>query len=237
MPMSRLRARAREESGFTLIELLIASSIGLIILTAATMTTIGAARHNSEVAQRTAATQRGRITMDKVERILRSQVCAGLSKPVAAASANSITVYSDLGDGSQPIVRHQLTFDPAALTLTDTYTPGTAADPPVFNAASTRTERVLERMGRNGTSPVFRYFAYPNPLPATGVVTPDVELVPGASGLALAERNRIARIDIAFRALTQTRVVSTEQSAEMTNRVYIRLADPNSNQGNDPVCS
>ncbi len=236
--LTRIRARLHgEQSGFTLVELLIASSIGLIILGSATFITTGAARHNGEVANRTDATQRGRLALERMERLVRSQVCVTLSTyPVAQAKTDSMTFFADLSDGTQPVYQHTLAFDVTNRQITDASIKGSTATPTTFTASPV-TNVLATDTEASGTNPFFRYYAYPPTAPAVGVLQPDVELVPPLGGsLSAAELQKVARIDIDFMATGATRSTS-KIKAEMTDEVFVRIADPNRAKSFDPTCS
>lgn len=233
--MNRLWRRLRsDESGFTLVELLLAGSLGVIILGSATLITIGAGRHNGEVANRTDATQRGRLAMERMERLIRSQVCVtATDTPITDARADSMTLTSDLSDGTRPVERHTFTYDPTAKRIGDT-TALSSGSPVVFGTA--RTEYLATDVVRQGTSPLFRYYAYPDPLPSTGVIEPNVELVPPSGGsLASTTLVRIARVDVNF-ATTGATISTQDIQAPQTNQVFVRLADPDSGSA-DPSCT
>lgn len=234
--MKRLRRMLRsDEAGFTMVELLLASSIGLVVLGSATLITIGASRHNSEVANRTEATQRGRGALERMQQLLRSQVCAtATDPPITDARANTVTFTTDLSDGSRPIERHTFTFDAANRRLLDSRWVG-AGSPVTFTGAP-QTRTLANSVDRQGSGAVFRYYGYPSPLPTTGIVEPSFELVPPADGtLDPTALVRVARVDIAFTttgATTSTRNIR----APMTNQVFVRLADPDSGSA-DPSCT
>jgi prepilin-type N-terminal cleavage/methylation domain-containing protein len=231
------RPSLRDESGFTLPELLMTLVIGVMILGSGTLITIGAARHNVEVANRTDATQRGRLALEKAEQLLRAQTCSSASNyPIVAATPASVTFYSDLKGGAQPAYKHTLTFDPAAKTLTDTSIQGSNTIPQTFTGAA-RTETLATDVTQNAANPVFRYWSYPTPAPASGALTPNVELLPGAAGLTNAQIGKVARIDINFLTTGTTTKTSSTIKAEMYDQVFVRLANPNSTTTFDPSCS
>jgi prepilin-type N-terminal cleavage/methylation domain-containing protein len=231
------RPSLRDEGGFTLPELLMTLVIGVVILGSGTMITIGAERHNVEVANRTDATQRGRLAIERMERMLRAQTCSSESDDsITAATPTSVTFYSDLTGGAQPVYKHTLTYDPAARTLTDTAIKGSTTIPQTFTAAP-RTETLATDVAQNGANSIFRYWAYPATAPASGALEPSVELVPGAGGLSLTDRGRIARVDIDFVATGATSKTRTTIKAEMTDQVFVRLANPNSTTSFDPSCT
>ena len=102
----RVRARLRCQRGFTLIEMVVACFTGMIVLLALLNLLDSAQTASSRTIARVDGTQRGRVAMEQVTQRLRSQICLGAALPLIttdAASptdANSITFYSDLGNGS-----------------------------------------------------------------------------------------------------------------------------------------
>ncbi len=232
-----LRTLRSEESGFTIVELLMAMTIGMLVLGSATLITIGAARHNGEVANRIDATQRGRLAMERMTQLIRSQVCVtATDTPITDARASSLTLTSDLSDGvTRGPERHTFTYDAATRKLFDTKQAGTLASPPVFGTAVT-SELATDVIAQSTTVPMFRYYAYPNPLPTSGVVEPNQELVPPVNGtLDPDARVRIARVDVQFLTTGATRSTKNIRAAH-TNQVFVRLADPDSGSA-DPSCT
>jgi len=231
------RPRLSDERGLTVVELLIASVIGVIILGSATLITINAARYNNEVANRTDATQRGRLAMERMQRLLRTQVCTSASAfPVRSAKADAVSFYADMSDGSTPVYQHTLTYDAANQQLLQTSVRGSTRSPVTFTAAPV-TETLATEVVPSGSNAVFRYYGYPATAPASGPLEPNVELVPPAGGsLSGADLGRIARVDLNF--LTTGATPSTRDiRAEMTNQVFVRIADPNDPTSFDPSCS
>jgi prepilin-type N-terminal cleavage/methylation domain-containing protein len=231
------RPRLSDESGFSLPELLLTMVIGVVVLGAGTMITIGAERHNVEVSDRSDATARGRYALEKMQQLLRSQSCSSASPyPVTVAKPQTVTFYADLSGGESPVYRHTLTYDPVTKTITDTSVKGSAGTPQTFTAAP-KALTLATDVVQTAANPVFRYWAYPAAAPAAGALEPNVELVPGAAGLTAAQLGKIARIDINFVTTGTNRVTASKIRAEMTNRVFVRFADPNSTTTFDPSCT
>jgi prepilin-type N-terminal cleavage/methylation domain-containing protein len=230
------RPRLRAQTGFTLIELMFTMSIGTIILGSGMMITIRAQVHNGEVANRTDATQRGRLALEKMEQLLRSEVCSTASSyPVIAATASSVTFYADLTAGTTPVIRHTLSYDPATKRLTDVSVVGSAADPQTFTAAA-KSSVLATDIVPDATNAIFRYYKYPATAPATGPLQPNVEMVPGAGGLSANDLGDISRVDLDFLAQGATRTTNRIK-AQMQDQVFVRLADPNSATTFDPSCT
>jgi prepilin-type N-terminal cleavage/methylation domain-containing protein len=232
------RPSLRDERGMTIVELLVTMVIGLIILGAATMITIGAASHNNEVANRVTASQRGRLAMELMQRDLRSQVCTTDTPfPVSTAKTDTVTFTSDLSDGSTPPYKHTYTFNAAARTITDSSIKGSVATPITFTATPSVSTLATD-VELNGTNPIFRYYAYPTTAPGAGTaLEPTVELVPPAgASLPSVDLGRIARIDVNFVTTGET-LPTRNIKVEQLDTVFVRLSDPNDLSAFGPSCS
>lgn len=231
------RPRLSDQRGFTLVELLITGSLGVLILGSATLITIGAARHNVEVADRTDATQRGRLAMERAVQVIRSQVCTNYSSyPVSYAGANKLVFAADFSDGSKLPVQHTTEYVPATRTFSDQAAPGVNTTPLSFSSTRT-TFFSVSNIDTDNTNAVFHYYAYPASAPAGTALEPNVELVPPVGGtLSATNLGRIARIDIRFLATGTTRD-TTVIKADMSDRVFVRIADPNQPAAFDPSCT
>ncbi len=233
----RTRPRLSDERGFTLVELLVTGVLGVLILGSATLITIGAARHNVEVAERTDATQRGRLAMERAVQLIRSQVCTSYSDyPVSYAGANRIVFATDLSDGTTLPSQHTMEYTPATRVLSDQRAAGLATTPLSFSSTRT-TNFSVNDIDTDSTGAIFHYYAYPTAATAGVPLTPSVELVPPAGGtLSATNLGRISRIDISFLASGTTRETNTIQ-AELSDRVFVRIADPNQPTAFDPSCT
>ena len=114
--MSRLRA----QEGFTLPEMLTAMSISIIVLLGAFGLLDVALKRTGETRARVETAQVGREALETITQQLRSQVCPTNAIPsIAAATASSITFYTDLSDGTAAVKdrvqKRVLTYDPVAV--------------------------------------------------------------------------------------------------------------------------
>jgi prepilin-type N-terminal cleavage/methylation domain-containing protein len=221
------RRLSGDERGFTLVELLVSMTLGLLVLGSTMLLMDRAFRHNSEVTQHTEAQQRSRIAMEEVIRRLRSQACYdGVTPPLATGTDSSTSFYAEYGDGTTPLELVTLTYDPTAGTLTEQRITGTGT-PPVFTAAPD-TSLVLSNMTQEGTTPIFKYYAYPtvNPTAADQLLT---------TPLSAADRLKVARIEVTMQAWPNGVTAHRANSAVVHDEIHVRLADPN--KSGTPRCS
>ena len=226
--------RLRDESGFSLPELLTALIIGMVVLIATKEVLDNTISVGSGVNRRVDALQRGRTALEVVTRDLRSQVCVGIDDPAAAggsssqpsliaATDDSVDFYVDLGDGTtaRPPERRTIVFDPSAQTIEERiYRPTGGAGNYVFPATPTSTRTLISDVAQDGSTPIFRYYAFDTQTPPT----PSAPL-PASSGLSSTDTARTARTAIAFRALSENG--SSTGAASLHDDVYRRAVDPN----------
>lgn len=220
----RRRPDIADERGFTLTELLVAMFVGMIVLLAAFMVLDRSYTASGDIADRSDALQRGRQTMEIMTRQLRSQVCLGsLSDPITAANANSITFYADLSDGTQPIKRRTLTYNPATKVMTESVVTGTGTYPnlsfngaPVVRTLLTRVEPIMDGATPR---PIFRYYGYK-------VGGSPGELEPLSAPLSTANLSRVAVIKVGFRSFPDRAISDDDNSTSLENDVYLRVAVP-----------
>jgi prepilin-type N-terminal cleavage/methylation domain-containing protein len=227
------RPRLNDERGFTLPELLVAMFVGMIVLLAAFMVLDRSFTASGQIADRSDALQRGRLAMGLVTRQLRSQVCVGTTNPpVVAGSATSVTFYADLGDGTKPIQRRTLTYDPTADTITEsvingagTYPSLTFTTPPTTKPLLTKVEPIID----GGTErPIFRYYGY-----KVGGAPGELEQL--AAPLSTTTRKRVSAMKIGFRAFPDRSLTNDANSVVLEDDVYVRVAVPTQLQG-APEC-
>jgi Tfp pilus assembly protein PilW len=216
--------RLRSQSGHTLPELLTALMMATVILLATFALLDHVLRRTSETQARVEATQKGRMAMDTISRSLRSTICLSpTTPPVALATDNAVTYYSDLGDGrTRPPERHALTYDTGTRRLTDTVTAGLNMPPNTTFPGTPSARQLAENVAPEGTTAVFRYYAYDSSDPPTASL-----LLP--TPVATADLGRIARVSITYvaRAGAGTTGSATRAAVSFTDDVYFRTADPN----------
>lgn len=217
-------ARLRRADGHTLPELLTALVMATTILLATFALLDHVLNRTAETQARVEATQKGRQAMDTMTRAIRSAVCLSATTPsIIAASGTSVTYYSDLGDGTKPPEKHVLTYDPTAKRLTQAIYPGTGMAPATtFAASPSQTRQLAENLEPDGTTPIFRFYAYNTASPPTAALAL-------ANPVAAADLGRIARVSITYvaRAGGLRSAASQRAASTFTDDVYFRSADPN----------
>jgi prepilin-type N-terminal cleavage/methylation domain-containing protein len=235
-----MRRRRGDERGFTLIELLVAMSVGMIVLLAAFMLLDRSFTASGEIADRSDALQRGRLTMERMTQQLRSQVCLGeANAPIVAANGYSVTFYADLSDGSEPVELRTLTFNPTARTITQSVIPGDGDYPDLTFASAPKSTTLLTKVqpimdGSVERAP-FRYYGF-----KAGAPSGDLELLGPPAGapttpLSTAALRRVAVVKLGFRSFANRKLSDDDLAAVIENDVYVRIADP-TNVEEGPRC-
>ncbi len=226
------RPRISDERGFSLPELLVAMVIGMVVLLASFMVLDRSFTASGQIADRTEALQRGRLAMNLITRQLRSQVCVGTTVPIVAGSNTGVTFYADLSDGSTPIKRRTLSFDPVTQTITESVVTGAGTYPDLTFTTAPKTVPLLTKVQQimDGTTarPMFRYYGY-----VAGTTTGAVEQLPAP--LSSANLKRVALIKVGYRAFADRSITNDKDSTVLEDDVYVRVAVP-TNFEDGPQC-
>lgn len=223
------RERLRAEDGATLIELMATMAIGMVTLLGAFFLLDSSVALSGKVTQRAETVQRARHAMDLITRELRSQVCLGKIVPIVAATATSVEFYADLGDGTLAPGRRTLTFTPGSARLTESVRAGTLVGTTYSFADTAQTTTLLEQVGLDAGTPMFRYYAFDTatpPAPAQPLTTLPLSVV---------DRARVAKIEITFAVRPTGSSTAAAPMAVLQEEVYARNADPNT-PAPAPVC-
>jgi prepilin-type N-terminal cleavage/methylation domain-containing protein len=220
--MRLIRRRLSEERGFSLIELLMAMVIGMVILLAAFMLLDRTISASGQIADRSEALQRGRLSMDLISRELRSQVCLGDTAPIISGNDSSVSFYADLSDGSTPIKKRTLTYSSTTDTITETVVPGAGTYPALTFTGTATSVPLLTKVKQildpgNVLRPMFRYYGY-----QTG--STDGTLVQLSSPLSATDLPRVALIKVGFRAFAVRQISNDKDSAVLENDVFVRVS-------------
>jgi hypothetical protein len=203
---------------------------------------------SSRVEGRVDSTQRGRAAMELVMQRLRSQTCVAVTggqngstqePPIESGDDNQVSFYADLGDGSdfQPELRRiYVSGNDLLEDVSDGILTANGASWTFPNANSGATHVILDRVApvtdsAGNTQPYFRYFAYdtsPAALPSVPLSTP----------LSVADRARVVKVEIAFKAIPSTDNDNLSDTV-FDNSVITRFGDPSSSDPNNrgPVCN
>jgi prepilin-type N-terminal cleavage/methylation domain-containing protein len=230
--MRLIRRRLSDERGFSLPELLMAMFVGMVVLMAAFMLLDRTISASGQVADRTEALQRGRLSMDLITRQLRSQVCVGVTPPIVSGTDDSVSFYADLSDGTQPIKQRTLTFDSTTDTITESVVTGAGTYPALTFTSAAVTAPLLTKVRQilDGATPraVFRYYGYT----VGGAVGALQQL---AAPLSATDLKRVALIKVGFRAFAVRTILNDADSAVLEDDVYVRVAVPTDIQ-DGPEC-
>ncbi len=161
--------RAGHQDGFTLIELMVTITLSMIVLLALTglIDTGGQAR--ARLSDKTETVQRMRNGMDRITRVLRTQVCADTATPpLISATASAVSFYSETSttaDNSAFRPRKvELAYDTSdgGSVVQKVYEPTNAASPWSYPGTPTRTNTLIDNVAADagGSSAIFRYYSF-----------------------------------------------------------------------------
>jgi len=224
-----------DSRGFTLVELLVGMALGMIILLAAFQIIDRAFLTNKQISDREDALQRGRSTLELMDRQLRSQICLGTQKTsLVDAQNNKVSFYVYLSDpttGNTNPELHTLQLTGSTIKELDFVGTGTYPNLTFDQNNPTRTRTLITNVV--GGSPLFTYFAFDSSVAAGNGAT--VRLDPGTGSLSATDSARVIDIKVNFTA-KPTGTSSLAQATNFQNDVYMRSADPLSPTGG-PRCS
>jgi len=228
------RLRAGDERGFTLVELLVAMLVGMVLLVAAFDLLDASTRQRLRIEQRAEAVQRGRLALEQVTQVLRSQTCLGPSRPaMLSVGPSSATFYASLttptASGLLPMEKRSLTFAPATPggtrgdVVMRTYRPTGGTYPDYTWPADDQPDDV-RTVARDVSlvpgTPFLRFYEY------SSANAPQVVEIPTQSGsVSELDLSQIVRVDVAFDALPAD-AAPAQLKTRFTGEVYARTADP-----------
>jgi Tfp pilus assembly protein PilW len=229
-----MRRAMSDERGLTLVEMLVTCVLGLIVLTAVLGLVNTSQRVSTTVTERTDTAKRGRLAMERVVQLLRSQVCLKLSTAAAQTTVTdaqnaSVSFFTDIPNQAQAaaatLTPDLRTLTIASGTLSQKITPSTSFDGETFVAGAAGTSyALLTGVGPVTDStktvlPYFRYYAYKtdgtldydNPLP-----TPVTQ----------ADLTRIAQIEVTFAVKPFDNSTYSGAQSVFDDSVSVRLPFP-----------
>lgn len=231
----RLRSAARDERGMTLVELLVASSLGIIVLTAAFQILVVGMKGTQRVQSGVETVQRGRIAMENVTRELRSQIClptaTGPQPALLYADATSVSFYADLGDENLAPDLRQISFAGNQITEKTFANSGTTTAPAFSGYPTTpaRTRVLATDITQDSGTAYLRYYKFSTADP----IEPSIQLT--ALPLSATDRAGVVQINVTFVAQPTGPSANPEARAVMDNKVYVRTSSA-SDPERSPAC-
>ncbi len=240
-------SHAAAEDGFTLIEVLVAMISGTVVVGALVVILQVTANQTARIRETSQANQLGRTTMTNIVDELHS-ACLGVGfVPVQSASTEQklrfITGYSESAVvPSSAVAEHEIVWNEAAQTLTDTSYAATSGEGTsfVFPASATSTRRIGEKITKGqGSTPVFRYYKYATTGASSSSSTPvaALEVISTSETTALGtEAKNVAAVGITFKAgaVGREELLASEAKAkanlptELSSQVTFAFSAPES---------
>jgi len=224
--------RARRQDGFTLIELMVTITLSMLVLFALMTLIDTGGKARARIGDKTESVQRLRNGMDRITRILRTQVCADTgTPPLISGTASAVTFYSDMQSSASSSafrprkVELAYTADDNGSIVQKVWEPTNTVSPWTYpDAASpTRANTLIDNVtAEDGTNDVFSYYAFdaintPLALPLNTSLAIDPLPVNSVA--------RVTKIGIDLKATPQSRNTGAGRSTAITNTVHTRNAD------------
>jgi prepilin-type N-terminal cleavage/methylation domain-containing protein len=179
-----MRRRLGSESGFTLVELMVAMVAGVVVLLALGTIMDVTLRETTRSFTLVDATERARPVLEQIENQLHSGCFADEETPIQAGSGPNALIFMDAaGDSTTPTALwNEIDYNPAPTsTLTEsTYSTIYSVvngEPNWARGTLISSKVLLTNVARNGSTPVFQYFAY-QVAPGTDAAGNQYEILP-----------------------------------------------------------
>jgi prepilin-type N-terminal cleavage/methylation domain-containing protein len=225
--MRRLRGLLREDDGFSLIELLSAMAIGSIVLTACMGVFMNGVKATTAIQNRVDNTSRARYSMDRIVRLLDSQVCTQIvstsdvqTAPIFSGSTdNSVTFYGDLDGATGMPEKYTITYvpksgaTPSKITIDD-YAYNTTAKAWTTKVGPTNTlvSDIVPLKLNNVAQPIFTYYPY-IATAADATTIGNVAGTPATTPLTVDVAPTIVKVLVRFAAISSTSHVDDSSHA------------------------
>lgn len=173
------RRHASREAGFTLIEVLVTILAGSVVMLALFGMLDFTLKQTTRTDSYVDATQRSRNVVETLENEMHSACLASGETPIqAASSGTTIEFVSQFGNAANVTPMERLiTFDASGggtLTESDYAVNGGQAPNWTFSTTPQSTKTLLTNISlQNGSTAMFSYFAYAQPLQASGAAYTD----------------------------------------------------------------
>lgn len=212
----RLIARLRADDGFSLMELLAAMAIGSLVLTALMTVFISGVRGTTQIQDRVDNTARARYSMDRIVRLLDSQVCYvpiatdfGTPPVFSGSTNNSASFLADMTGASGNPRRYTLTYVPGAAGAPGSITQDTYS---YDSVAKTFTKKVgvttklvgdiLPAVDNGVTQPIFKYYPFYPAGYADATKIGNVSDTPATTPLSATDSQRVVKVVVQFAAVS-----------------------------------
>jgi prepilin-type N-terminal cleavage/methylation domain-containing protein len=235
---SSLHRRLRSEHGFTLMETLVAMVAGLLVAFAATMLMRVSLEQTERATDYVQASQLGRTAMNRIVDELNSACLSAGFTPVEAASTSEKLVFYDAFSKEAEIPNgqvqfHQIEWRSATSTLYD--------DKAIKNGENssgyTHTEpeedfligkHIVKSVNSGKEEPIFRYYEYNTEAKGSSEasVAPFTEIKLGSKALTAAEAEKVAAVQISFRALPNNGKESAGRNVDLRSQVTFAFSAP-----------
>lgn len=216
MLIKRLIARLRADDGFSLMELLAAMAIGSVVLTGLMTVFVQGLRGTTAIQDRVDTTARARYSMDRIVRLLDSQVCYvpvssdfGTPPVFSGSTDNSASFLADLTGASGTPRKYTLTYVPGAAgkpgrITQDIYTYDSVAKTWTKKLGGTNTlvTDVLPAVDKGVTQPIFKYYAFYPSTYADKTKVGDVPDLQAATPLSVADAQNVVKVGVQFAAVS-----------------------------------
>ena len=218
----------------TLVELLVASSLSIIVLSAAFQILIVGMKGTQRIAAGVDTVQRGRQAMENVTRELRTQIClptaTGPQPAILSGDGTNVTFYADLGDENLAPDLRNISFANNRITEKTYANTGTATAPAFagYPDSPSRTRVLVTNITQDGATPYLRYYSFSTSDP----IEPSVLL---ATPLSNTERARVVQISVSFVVQPSGPNADPKSRAVMDNKVFVRTSSA-SDPERSPAC-
>jgi Tfp pilus assembly protein PilW len=207
--------RLHVERGFTLVETLVAMVTGLLVTLAAFAFLQVSVDQTSRATDYLQASQLGRTAMTHIDDELNSACLSAGFAPVRQESTPEKLIFIDAFSenaeiSDSQVQKHEIAWEKEVGketgTLTDVAATGTGMNKEGTEytwSTKPSTTKIGIRIGKNSSEPIFRYYEYGTEAKNTSEAGLSAFKIvePGTKGLTKAQAEKVASVQIAFRAL------------------------------------
>ncbi len=218
------RGTASEERGITLVETLVGMVIGIAVLGGIVTLVTTTAKSSGRISERVAVDQVARPMFQRLMNELHSTcVSPGVAPILAGSTDTAITFLQQTGSAvTVTPVKRVVTWDQSTGNLTDVAyaANGGAAPDWTFSSTPQSSYRLLTRVSRIGSTPIFSYYAYVNgQISATPLPVP----------LSAANAAKAVQVNVSMAVSPSKSATSSETGApvELVDAAFMRFSPSN----------